>query len=497
VIGAVERVINNVHPGIIDPNDDVGPNTFPMTSADQSALGDPLEDLWVQGSTPLSASTTASPTSGNAPLNVSFTGSATGGTAPYSYSWNFGDGSAPSTTQNPTHSYSTAGTYTATLTATDSASPAHTSTSTQTITVSNSSSPLSATASGNPTSGQLPLTTNFAGSAAGGTPPYTYSWNFGDSGSSSNTSTAQNPSHTYNTVGSYTATLTVTDSATPAHTATATVAITADPIASTPPAAPTGLTASAGTNQVSLIWTAPSNTGGQSLTAYTVYRGTSSGSETKLTSGGCSGLSGTTTSCTDSGLTAGTTYYYTVAASNATGEGPQSTEASATPTGSSCTAAQLLADPGFESGTGQTAWTTTSGVIYNGTSTSAEPAHTGSWDAWMDGYGSTHTDTLSQPVTIPASCTQATPTFWLHIDTAETTTTTKYDTLKLDILNSSGTVLSTPGNWSNLDHNTGYSQWSINLASSIGQTITVRLTGSEDSTDQTSFVIDDTALNVS
>jgi PKD repeat protein len=497
VIGAVERVINNVHPGIIDANDNLGPNTFPMTSADQSALGDPLEDFWVQGSTPLSASTTASPTSGNAPLNVSFTGSATGGTAPYTYSWNFGDGSATSTTQNPTHSYSTAGTYTATLTATDSASPAHSSTSTQTITVSNSSSPLSATASGDPTSGQIPLTTTFAGSAAGGTPPYTYSWNFGDSGSSSNTSTAQNPSHTYNTVGSYTATLTVTDSATPAHNATATVAITADPIASTPPAAPTGLTVSAGTNQVSLNWTAPSNTGGQSLTAYTVYRGTSSGSETKLTSGGCSGLSGTTTSCTDSGLTAGRTYYYTVTASNPTGESPQSTEASATPTGSSCTAAQLLADPGFESGTGQTAWTATSGVIYNGTTTSSEPSHTGSWDAWMDGYGSTHTDTLSQPVTIPASCTKATLTFWLHIDTAETTTTTKYDTLKLDILNSSGTVLSTPGNWSNLDHNTGYSQWSINLASYIGQTITIRLTGSEDSTDQTSFVIDDTALNVS
>ena len=41
-----------------------------MTSADQAALGDPLEDFWVQGSTPLSASTTASPTTGNAPLTV-------------------------------------------------------------------------------------------------------------------------------------------------------------------------------------------------------------------------------------------------------------------------------------------------------------------------------------------------------------------------------------------------------------------------------------------
>jgi hypothetical protein len=100
-------------------------------------------------------------------------------------------------------------------------------------------------------------------------------------------------------------------------------------------------------------------------------------------------------------------------------------------------------------------------------------------------------------VTIPAGCVNATLTFWLHIDTAETTTTTKYDTLKLDVLNSSGTVLSTPGNWSNLDHNTGYAQWSVNLASYVGQTIKIRFTGSEDYVDQTSFVLDDVALNVS
>src|SRR6185437_16592490 len=97
---------------------------------------------------------------------------------------------------------------------------AHTATATETITVSTSSSPLSATASGNPTSGQIPLTTSFTGSAAGGTPPYSYSWNLGDGNSSS----AQNPTHTYNNVGSYTATLTVTDGASPAHTASATVA---------------------------------------------------------------------------------------------------------------------------------------------------------------------------------------------------------------------------------------------------------------------------------
>src|SRR5262249_48806699 len=85
--------------------------------------GDPLEDLWIQGTTPLSATASGSPTTGNAPLSVSFTGSATGGTAPYSYSWNFGDGSATSTAQNPSHTYNTARTYTATPTVTPRAPP--------------------------------------------------------------------------------------------------------------------------------------------------------------------------------------------------------------------------------------------------------------------------------------------------------------------------------------------------------------------------------------
>src|SRR6202035_4511319 len=175
---------------------------------------------------------------------------------------------------------------------------------------------------------------------------------------------------------------------------------------------------------------------------------------------------------------------------NALGEGNKSNEATATPTSGSCAASQLLGNPGFETGTAAP-WSATSGVINTNTQ---EPPHSGSWDAWLDGYGKTHTDTLSQTVTLPAGCSTYNLSFWLHIDTAETTTTTKYDTLKVQILNSSGTVLSTPGNWSNLDHNTGYAQWSVNLASYVGQTIKVRFTGSEDSLDQTSFVLDDTAL---
>ena len=115
----------------------------------------------------------------------------------------------------------------------------------------------------------------------------------------------------------------------------------------------------------------------------------------------------------------------------------------------------------------------------------------------MNGWGRTDTDTLAQSVTIPSSCSTATLSFWLHIDTAETTTTTNYDTLKVQILNSSGTVLSTLHTYGNLDHNTGYAQHSFSLTAYVGQTITLKFTGTEDYELQTSFVLDDFALNVS
>jgi PKD repeat protein len=488
VLAAMERVMQNVHPGIIDPNDNLGLSTFPMTAMDQSALADPLEDFWLQGTTPLSATATGAPATGNAPLNVSFTGSAQGGTAPYSFSWNFGDGSAASTAQNPSHTYAAAGTFNATLTVTDSSSPAKTATSVVTTTVNAVGNPLAATASAVPTSGQIPLNVAFTGTGTGGTPPYSFSWNFGDG---SATSTAQNPSHTYAAAGTFNATLTVTDSSSPANTATATVPITSTPVQGAPPGAPTGLSAGAGNAQVTLSWTAPASNGGVNITAYRVYRGTSSGSETLLTSGGCGNL-GAVLTCTDTGLTNGQTYFYKVSAVNAIGEGQQSNEASATPTSPSCTPAQLLGNPGFE--TASAPWSASSGVIG---SHSQEPAHSGTRDAWLDGYGTTHTDTLSQTVTLPTGCSSYNLSFWLHVDTAETSTTTAYDTLKVQILNSSGTVLSTLHTYSNLDHITGYAQHTFSLSAYAGQKITLKFTGSEDFELQTSFVIDDTAINVS
>jgi Zn-dependent metalloprotease len=146
---------------------------------------------------------------------------------------------------------------------------------------------------------------------------------------------------------------------------------------------------------------------------------------------------------------------------------------------------QVLGNPGFESG--NTVWSASSGVIGQYGS-SGEPTHGGTWNAWLDGYGTTHTDTLSQTVTIPAGCT-GTFQFYLHIDTSETTTVTAYDKLTVK---AGSTTLAT---YSNLNHNTGYSLKSFTVAG--GQTVTLSFTGTEDASLQTSFVIDDTALNLS
>ena len=146
---------------------------------------------------------------------------------------------------------------------------------------------------------------------------------------------------------------------------------------------------------------------------------------------------------------------------------------------------QLLGNPGFETGSAAP-WTSTAGVINpNG---AGETSHTGSWYAWLDGYGTTHTDTLSQTVTIPAGCTATSFSFWLHIDTAETTTTTAFDKLTVT---ANGTTIAT---FSNLNHNTGYTQHTFSLGSFAGSSVTVKFTGTEDSSLQTSFVVDDTAI---
>ncbi|MFE2300543.1 putative Ig domain-containing protein [Streptomyces sp. NPDC059445] len=194
-------------------------------------------------------------------------------------------------------------------------------------------------------------------------------------------------------------------------------------------------------------------------------------------------------SISSTGLISGTastagTYAVTVTAKDSTGASGSAsfTWTVSTSGGGTCTSAQLLGNQGFESGA--TVWSETSGVITNDT---GEATHAGSYDAWLDGYGSTHTDTLSQSVTVPSGC-KATFTFYLHVDTAETSTSTAYDKLTVT---AGSTTLAT---YSNLNKASGYTQKSFDLSSFAGSTVTLKFSGVEDSSLQTSFVVDDTAV---
>jgi len=114
----------------------------------------------------------------------------------------------------------------------------------------------------------------------------------------------------------------------------------------TVPAAPTGLTATAGNTQVSLSWLAPSSDGGSAVTGYDVYEGTSSGGQSS-TPVSSSPLPPNATSDTVTGLTNGTTYYFTIEAVNSIGRSVASNQASATPMASSSGYWEVASDGGI------------------------------------------------------------------------------------------------------------------------------------------------------
>ena len=152
----------------------------------------------------------------------------------------------------------------------------------------------------------------------------------------------------------------------------------------------------------------------------------------------------------------------------------------------------LITNGGFETGAA-TPWVLTAGVLNSNLS---EPPHAGSWDAWLDGYGTTHTDSAYQTISIPSGACSATLSFWLHINTSERTKTVAYDTLKVQVRNSSNAVLTTLATYSNLNKSTGYVQKSFDLSAFAGQTVRVYFLGAEDSSLQTSFVLNDIAVSI-
>jgi len=202
---------------------------------------------------------------------------------------------------------------------------------------------------------------------------------------------------------------------------------------------------------------------------------------------------GSTSTATNPSHTYAAAGTYSVALTVTDNGGATNTKTQSVTVSSTGGSTQLLGNTGFESGAA-TPWSMSSGTLCSNSSCSGEVAHAGSWFAWLDGYGSTHTDTVSQAVTIPSGKTTVTLSYYLHVDTAETTTSTAYDKLTVQVLSSTGTVLTTLATYSNLDYANGYTVHTSSLAAYAGQTVTIKFTGTEDSSLQTSFVLDDITL---
>jgi PKD repeat protein len=142
------------------------------------------------------------PSNGSAPLVVTFTNESTGDIS--SYAWDFTtDGTVDATTANASNTYNTAGTFTVTLTVTGAGGS---NSATRTVTVAEAlQAPVASFTS--PATGTVNTAVQFNSTSQGQVD--SYAWDFGDG----NTSTEANPSHTYDTAGQYTVTLTVTNAA--------------------------------------------------------------------------------------------------------------------------------------------------------------------------------------------------------------------------------------------------------------------------------------------
>ncbi len=153
---------------------------------------------------------------------------------------------------------------------------------------------------------------------------------------------------------------------------------------------------------------------------------------------------------------------------------------------------ELILNGGFESGTAN--WAGTTGAIGNwSASPYLQPAYEGVNSAFLAGNGKSSTETLYQTVSIPSTATSATLSFYLHIDTKETQAKV-YDTLAVQVLNGSGTVLGTLATYSNVNSATGYQLRTFNVSSYKGQTIRVNFKMVEDATLATNFLVDKVSL---
>jgi len=214
-------------PDIPDPDflpDVIGDYILTLTVSDGTDISQPdTIVISVAENLPPTAVIVADPTSGPAPLTVNFDGTQSSDPEgrELSYAWNFGDGTSPSAYSAPTHVYDFPGTYLASLKVTDDRG--NYDRDSVIIEVAWPNNPPSISPSANPASGPAPLDVQFIANASDPEDdPLTFTWEFGDG----NTSSAENPLHTYQAAGTYFAWLTASDGT---NESSASVTVVVDP----------------------------------------------------------------------------------------------------------------------------------------------------------------------------------------------------------------------------------------------------------------------------
>ena len=162
------------------------------------------------------------------------------------------------------------------------------------------------------------------------------------------------------------------------------------------------------------------------------------------------------------------------------------------PAGAPALAANVVANAGFESGSGS--WTQTSSAGTAIITNDSPAAHSGSWYAWLGGDDSL-TDTLVQTLTVPPGAARM--QFWYRIATEETTSTSSFDRLTVTVANAAtGASLATLATLSNLDATGSWVQSAVyDLSPFAGQSVRLQFRATTDISDPTSFRIDDITVN--
>lgn len=150
------------------------------------------------------------------------------------------------------------------------------------------------------------------------------------------------------------------------------------------------------------------------------------------------------------------------------------------------TGPNLIQNGDFENG--DLGWQAAPNVITNQTQ-----AKSGFWLAWLGGYGRTHTDTLSQTVSLPSGASSATLSFWLHIETDEVKPS-PFDMLKIQIADEGGNVLQTLHTFSNVDETPHFERVHFDVSAFLGRRVQVLFVASKDGQKQTSFFVDSVQL---